>query len=413
MAEIQTQKTAANGLGSGPLRVLFYLFFPASGIGRYTHELVSRLADSPEVEIELACLPSYHWREATAYRVWPELREIGHPSPVRRKARFLLGQFANPARLCRRAAERHAEIVHFSNINLLSYPVWGRRLKRLGVKIAATVHDVRRRAAIVSAAYETRQLRQFYLDADALFVHSQAQAAELREFAGVPENKVHLVPLGPYDYGPPPAGSIDLRRQYGLPTDKQVALFFGNIRDDKNLDLFLRVLPRYQAGLHLVVAGRFGGSRDRDLAFYRRLAADLGVEQSVTFLDQYVPDDEVPLLMTLADWVAMPYSRTFTSQSGVLNVAVQYRRPVLVSATPTLAETIDRCRVGVLVEPDDSQSLDRGISEIQSLVGGGTLWEFDEYLREFGWAANAERTVAVYRQLLRGISAEPPRKAQT
>jgi glycosyltransferase involved in cell wall biosynthesis len=390
---------AAPEMAAPALRALFYSCFPGGGIGRYTHELLGRLHALSGLEVELACLPDFHWRNAAGYPVWAGLRDISHPVPWRRRSRFVIGQFVNPARLFKRARETGAEIVHLSNINHLTYAWWKRLAKPRGVKLVATAHDVRRAKAMLNRAYEDRQLRRFYRRADALFVHSRAQAEELQTFADVSPERIHQVPHGPYDYGPPSAESSELRERLGWPRDKQIALFFGNIRDDKNLEVLLRSWPRVAETTHLVVAGRGGGRPHQPLSYYRALVAELSLTRAVTFLDQYIPDQSVPDLFGGCDWVALPYSRSFTSQSGVLNVAVCYDKPVLASGAATFTETLQQCDIGVVVAPDDVDALVVGIESIQKRLADGHPHQFEEYRRMFSWDEAARRTLAVYRTL--------------
>jgi glycosyltransferase involved in cell wall biosynthesis len=382
------------------VKVLFYLFFPGGGIGRYTHEQLKHLVDVTDIEVELACLPSYRWRDQATYSVWPGLRQIGHSRPWLRRARFLAGQFVNPWRLCARAGGICTDIVHFCNVNHLSYAFWRRKLQRTNAKLVATVHTVRRNRGIVNRPYETRQLKRWYRDLDALFVFSRAQADDLVEYAGIDPRKLHVVPHGASDYGDPQADQDSLRVRYHLPRRKQIALFFGDIRPDKNLDLFLRAAVPYREHLHLVVAGRGDRAGKRGAAWYKNLARELKLADHVLFLNGYVPDEQVPDLFTIADWVALPYSRTFNSQSGVLNVAMQYRRPVLASDSPTLAETMGQCDVGVLVESDDFEALRGGIEQMLERVATGHAHAFESYCRLFSWETNVRRTVAVYRDLM-------------
>jgi glycosyltransferase involved in cell wall biosynthesis len=381
------------------LKVLFYLFFPGSGIGRYTHELLEHFLDVDDIEAELVCLPSYHWRASARYRVHAELREIGHSVAIRRRARFLAGQFANPRRLARRAAESGADVVHLCNINHLTYPLWSRWLGRTSAIVTATAHDVRRAKAMINRRYEDRQLRSFYRRADALFVHSQVQREELVEFAGVPAGRIHIVPHGPYDYGSPSGTAGEIRRRFGWPEDRQVALSFGQVRDEKNLGLLIEALAAYRERLHLVVAGPGNGGGHRGIADYRRQAASLGMEGCVTFLNSYIPDEQVPDLFEACDWVVLPYSRTFTSQSGVLNVAAAHRRPVLASAAGTFAETLERNRIGLLVEPDSKVALAEGIGRMLQRIDAGGDFDFETYLRDYSWEENVRRTADVYRDL--------------
>ncbi|WP_197532826.1 glycosyltransferase [Symmachiella macrocystis] len=381
------------------MRVLFYLLFPGSGIGRYTHELLTHLSTQDDVDAELACLPTFHWLAEAEYKTWTGLREIGHSIAWRRRLRFLTAQFANPQLLCRRIDEQRADIVHFSNINHFSFPFWRRALDATGVKVVATVHDVRRQAAMVNRRYETHQLKNFYRRADALFVHSQAQADDLAEFAGINLEKLHVVPHGPYDYGLPSAARDTLRNKYGLPLDKQIALFFGNIRDEKNLTGLLKVLPVFRENLHLVVAGRAGAKGHCTIANYQALSRSLEISDSVTFIDGYIPDCDIPDLFQLCDWVALPYREHFTSQSGVLNVAAQYKRPVLVSSAPTFIETLNQCDIGVVTDADDAARLKMGVEEIMNRIQSRYEHAFEEYITQFGWEENAARTIEVYSAL--------------
>lgn len=379
------------------LRVQHYCCFPGGGIGHYVHELMSRLARIDGVEAELACLPGFQWRQAAAYPLWPGLREIAHKSRLRGRARFLIGQFANPRRLIRRAQTRDAQIIHLSNINHLTYPYWKRAIDRRQVQVVATAHDIERSKAMVNRAFEDRQLRQFYRDAAGLFVHTQAQARHLQEFAAVPSERIHLVPHGPYDYGRPSAPREAVRSRLGLPAGRQIALFFGSIRDDKNLDVLIRCWPRFRDSTHLVIAGRAAGAQQRPVSAYRALVSQLSLEGAVTFIDRYVPDEEVPDLFEACDWVALPYSGQFSSQSGVLNVAVCYDRPVIVTGAASLYETLEQCDVGVVAQADDESALAQGIESLQGRLRNGHRHRFEDYRRLFSWEENARRTVEVYR----------------
>lgn len=380
------------------MRVAFYLFFAGSGIGRYTHELLNTLSRSSNISTELICLPSFHWRSEAHYAIWPGLYEIAHRNPLKRKSRFLTAQIANPKRLAQRAFETRSNIIHLSNINHLTFPLWKKTLRRFGSKVVATVHDVRREKGIINHRYELNQLQRFYRWADALFVHSKAQADDLKSFADVNPAQIHIVPHGPYDYGATSNSTEELRRRYRLPITKQIALFFGNIRDEKNLRLLLQALTHHRETTHLLVAGRIGGQLT--LSDYRQISKDHGINENVTFLNRYVDDKEIPDLFTVCDWVALPYSRRFTSQSGVLNVAMQYHRPVLISNAPTFSESLSACDVGVQINADDLDSLNDGLARIVARVETKSDYQFEKYLSSFSWQRNATITRQVYDSLI-------------
>ena len=383
------------------IRVLHYFAFPGGGIGRYAHELLTRMANLPDLDVELACIPSYHHRHQASYALWPGLREIQHPTPWRRRLRFAVNLLVNPLRAIRHARSSGAHILHLSTIPHVTFAWWCRALRRSGLRLVATAHDVRRSQALFWHAYELEQLRRLYRTCDALFVHSEYQKRDLMDFAHVPSERIAVVPCGPFYHGEPQADKQALRRRYGIPLDKQVALFFGDIRPDKNLDLFLRAMAPFKDQLFLVVAGQPKSRNGVGIAAYRALAEELQLGESIQWRCEYLPDEEVPNYFQLCDWVAIPYSSRFTSQSGVLNVAMAYRRPVLITATATIAETLSEFPVGVKTEPDDLPQMKNAIAELLSRSHRGYQEVIQRYLEVFSWEKNAETTAKLYHDCLK------------
>jgi glycosyltransferase involved in cell wall biosynthesis len=427
----------------GLLQVGFYIFFPGGGIGRYTHRLGTVLGQRPGVQVELMCSPDYKWTQADGYRTWEGLASLSHEIPTLRRWRFLKGQFVNPRRAIAHARATGVDVMHFANINHLTFPYWRRALHGSGISVVASAHDVRRGKAILNRRWEDHQLQAFYRFADALFVHSDYQAQELAAFADVSTEKVYVVPHGPYTHGEVEASQVDLRAKWGLPVDERpVALFFGKLRDDKNLDGLIRALGGMERPPHLVVAGR-EDDRHRGFEFYRTLAQKVDVGPHITFLPRFIEDQEVAELFGAADWAALPYKETFTSQSGVLNVAAHYECPVLVSSAPVLRETVQKSNIGVVCRGDGPAALAEGIDRLHQRIETGqpyTLaghhphddgWEeeafaesqhqerwgeeafaedrpenrlekqaFAEYRDQYSWEENASRTLTVYRQLV-------------
>ncbi|MDC0278554.1 glycosyltransferase family 4 protein, partial [Akkermansiaceae bacterium] len=280
--------------------------------------------------------------------------------------------------------------------NYLTYPLWGNALRKAGAKIVVSAHDVLRQKAILCRSWEDRQLAAFYYDADAILVHSEFQAKQLEEFTSVPRNKVHLVPHGPYDYPAPVESSAMLRKRYGVPVNACLGLFFGQLRDEKNLEGLLRALPGLDETTHLLVAGK-GGGRHKPGQYYQKLASDLGVIGQVTFVDRFIEDAEVGGLFTMADWLALPYEDTFVSQSGVLNIAGSYDLPILVGDAPVLRETVVNENIGIAAA---SGHLQAGIVEMESALRDNRQFGFQCYRDKHNWAENARITKEVYHSLV-------------
>lgn len=150
----------------------------------------------------------------------------------------------------------------------------------------------------------------------------------------------------------------------------------------------------------LVVAGQTA-ARHRNVSWYESLAEKLGIRNRIQFIHRYVRDEEVSELFEAADWIPLPYNDSFTSQSGVLNVAASYRRPVLVSSSPVLKETVERCEIGDICKSASVEDLSDGISRIVSKVRNGHDFAFKEYQSWFSWAENARITIEAYRSILK------------
>ena len=382
-----------------PVRVGFYVFFPAGGIGRYTNELLRAMSAIEDLQAEAICTPDFQWKDSEDYSVWAGLKSIHHSIPVLRRLRFLHRQFVNPVRCLRHAKKTGMDIVHFSNINHLSFPFWQQYFQRSNVRVAISVHDVKRQKHMLNREWEDRQLKATYKFADALFVHSSYQVNELVNFAGVSREKVHIVPHGPYSYGAMRSEQREARLKFGLPLDEQIALFFGQVRDEKNLEGFIEAMALADDSFHLVVAGH-ANAHHHGLAYYQECARRNGVEDRITFLYRFIPDEEVSELYAASDWVALPYLNTFTSQSGVLNIAAYYERPVFVSSSPVLQETVRNCDIGYVCESDQSVDLAKGIHAMVSRIHDGHKHQFEEYRDLYSWAENARITLGVYQNLL-------------
>lgn len=168
----------------------------------------------------------------------------------------------------------------------------------------------------------SRGLRRLLDAMDAVVALSEYGAARLIESAGVPADRVHVIPHGAFDYLtrlPDPAPlAPELEGAEG-----PVVLAFGLVRPYKGTDLLIdamRELPEAE----LWVVGRPLGV---DLAALRARAAATGAR--VRFVPRFVSDRELPAIFERADVVALPYRDA--EQSGVLYTALAFGKPIVLS----------------------------------------------------------------------------------
>lgn len=381
------------------IKVGFYNFFASGGIGQYAHMLLEELSNYPELDLHLICSPEFEWQQIDGVQVHPILFHLSHPIPIVRKSRFLIANWINPLRAIKLAQKLNLDALYFSEINYLTFPVWKHKLKISGIKTVVAAHDVKRSVAIINKKYEDQQLINLYKSSDAILVHSEYQKQELVSFADVAPSGITIVPHGPYPYPAPMHDRNTLRDQYSIPQDASLALSFGSVRDLKNLTFFLEAVAKGPKNIHVLVAGPYG-SKHLSLKYYRNLCEQLNIKHRVYFIDRYIKNEEVGDLFEMSDWVALPYKKTFTSQSGVLNVAAFFRKYVFTSDAPVISETVQKAKIGIACRDDTPEALLEGLPQIESLSKCADKNPFLAYEEDFSWKENAEITLNTFKSIL-------------
>lgn len=139
------------------------------------------------------------------------------------------------------------------------------------------------------------------------------------------------------------------RQTLGIRTDVTTLLFFGIVRPYKgliNLLQSLRILKDQGQNLQLVVAGEFWESLEE----YQGLIKLLDLEEDVSIVAKYIPDENIPLFFSASDLLVAPYIGG--TQSGVAKLAIGYPLPVLI--TENIADELLRSYSdeGVTISPN-------------------------------------------------------------
>jgi glycosyltransferase involved in cell wall biosynthesis len=352
-------------------------FYGVGGTADYTNCLATALAErGHDVAIVSSTLfesledrPDFRIMKVFQYR----------PSqPKVYKAVKLAGSLGVARRVLRRF---QPDVVHAQGAVI---PVIERSLYR-GLHPAVrvcTVHDVEgheRRHWLGSFA-------RFYAGFDALICHSSSSQERIQ--AVLPGVPVSMIPHGRYT---PLAvrqhERSEARALLHIPEDARVALMFGFIRPYKGLDLFLDAVglaSRSEPTVLGVVAGR----PLYDISASRRAADRRGIP--VRWDLGFIPRDDVASYFAAADVVALPYVET--SDSGVIELAAAFGRPVVVTSAGGMAEAFERYGVGRLVPPADAAALaDAMVRSYDNTACSPVL---------NSWENVATRTEALYRDLL-------------
>jgi glycosyltransferase involved in cell wall biosynthesis len=143
------------------------------------------------------------------------------------------------------------------------------------------------------------------------------------------------------------------QQQLGL-DDKSVLLFFGYIRQYKGLMNIIEALPLIRKQItnaHLLVVGEFYDNPQP----YLDAIKNLGLDNTITIINEYVANEAVHLYFTAANLAVLPYNEA--TQSGILSIAYGFAKPVVVTDVGGLAELVDDGKTGFIVPPHDIPKL--------------------------------------------------------
>jgi D-inositol-3-phosphate glycosyltransferase len=305
--------------------------------------------------------------------------------------RRLAIQTARFRRLCILVRQFAPDIVHVHNtIGRLDF-LYFRYLKRLGPRVVYTAHDPHPDTGL------TRFDWARYRAADVILVHSFNGREDLQA-GGIPADRIVRIHHGNYLHlCPTPAlTGEDARVSLGLRPGARVALFFGTILPYKGLDVLLEAWSRLEQPVYLVVAGE----PLEDFAPYRQQIARLALDAWVRLDLRYIPFEEFPKFFSAADVVVFPYRHIY--QSGVLQIAYAYARPVVATSVGGLGEVVAEDRTGLVVPPEDPGALAAAIERILTVpLEAARMGARGRRLAEtkYGWHAIADEVRGVYRAM--------------
>ncbi|HXZ82727.1 MAG TPA: glycosyltransferase [Acidimicrobiales bacterium] len=158
----------------------------------------------------------------------------------------------------------------------------------------------------------------------------------LSEFFGVDPKLIEVIPEGAPALGTAPPRE-DARKQLGVPTATPLVAMFGHLDPYKGVDLLLEAILELPSTTELCLR-LLGKARDSEYAMklddlVRRLNRQ---GRDARWDNGVFPDEELNVLLSAADLVAIPFR--WITNSTSLRVAMSRRVPVLVPDLPELRD---------------------------------------------------------------------------
>lgn len=155
-----------------------------------------------------------------------------------------------------------------------------------------------------------------------------------------------------------------LKLEFGFAEDSLVLLFFGYVRKYKGLDILIEAFPKILSAIpnaKLLIVGEFYDNP----AEYFDLIKKFNIEEQLKVINQFVPNEDVGKYYQAADLVILPYRSA--TQSGILNVAYGFYKPVIVTNVGGLAEFVDEGKTGFVVQPNSPETIAEGVQKFLSV----------------------------------------------
>ena len=298
----------------------------------------------------------------------------------------------------------------------LSGPVSIHLAERWGIPLVAMFHTLGRLKNQVSTNGREREKsarlqveRETMLAAARIVAASPTDMEQMVRHYGVSPSRIRIVPGGVDSslFHPLPRGVA--RGILGVGSEKQI-LFVGRIQWLKGIDLLLRAFAVLLAGWtdgpkpRLTVVGGRNPEDDSDpeaLETKRlgKLASELGVLDHVTFQGA-VPQERLPFYYSAADVVVVP--SLYESFGLVALEAMACGTPVVASRVGGLQWTVRDGQAGFLVRRRSPEQFAAAMGlilrdeELRAQMSEGAA----AAARGFSWDSAAERTLALYHELL-------------
>lgn len=271
--------------------------------------------------------------------------------------------------------------------------------KLAGIKVIGTMHDV---MPFESLNIDPAAIELLYSGIDHYVVGNESEYAKLQLYFRIPDKNITIIDHGPYTlFDTNKYSKESARKHLQIPPERRVVLFFGLLRPYKGLKYLIKAFRRVvkevpDALLYIVSDLRHAPHLNE---FLQRVEK-AGIGKYIQLVKEYVPSSEIEPIYKAADIVVMPYTQV--SQSGILNLAYGFKKPMIVTDVFPEASQIDR-RFGRVAKAADVTSLERSIidllrmdqAKLQAMGSASYRWAS----KANNWEKAAEKMYTVIRKI--------------
>ena len=237
-------------------------------------------------------------------------------------------------------------------------------IERLNKPLITVLHTVLREPSFMQQII----IREIAKQSSKIVVMSRRAVEFLKNIYNIPEEKIQLI-----EHGVPhlePAENNPVKNLTSF-KDKSVLFTFGLISRNKGLETVVKALPAIVANhpnvMYIVLGNTHPGVRKNSGEEYRdslkKLAKSLNVEEHLTFINQFVSEEELHNYLTACDIYVTPYLNEAQITSGTLSYAVGSGAAVISTPYWHAQELLEHGR-GRLFDFKDFESLAVSVNDL-------------------------------------------------
>ncbi len=162
-------------------------------------------------------------------------------------------------------------------------------------------------------------------------------------------------PLPAYSYINNPIEKNKAKRILNVPENKNILLFFGEIRDYKGLDILLQSCSQLDDNFHLIIAGEAHNSFD----YYQNMIEKLKIIHKISLNIRYINPNEAPFFLSAADVLVLPCKEKLPRE--VINHSFLYNLPIITTDMSDSSQVVENNKLGIIIEKADAALLTAAI----------------------------------------------------
>lgn len=370
------------------------------GAGVHVEHLVNELRKL--VDVEVFCFGAQR-DDATAFETPIELQE----------ANFSLQTLGVDLNMVSAAAK--CDVLH-------SHTWYANMAGRIGALLYDVPHVITAHSLEPRRPWKAEQLgggyrvsswieRESYESAEAIIAVSNGMKIDVLDvYPDVDPSRVHVVHNGIDTDMYRSVPDADVLERFDIPTDRPYVLFVGRITRQKGIVHLLKAAQRFRDDAVLVLCAsspdtpEIGVETETAVNELRALRGD----ESIIWIEEHLPRPDIIQLLSHAMVFACP---SVYEPLGIVNLeAMGCKTAVVASAVGGIPEVVVDRETGLLVPYDENEprafefafadAVNTLLDDPQRAKAMGAAGRA-RAVAEFGWDAIAERTMAVYRSVLR------------